>query len=341
MGLALGGNLAEQHKITPFTTSEIVLMLRQMLDALVFLHVGHGIIHHDVKMDNILCDSREHFRLGDFGIAKEGCYLGPRPGTKPFLAPEMFVDGPYTAAVDVYALGLVIARLLTGGYPRSDKPKEGPSWCALLIAHFKRFEERTRLEGVTDLEQVSLTVLVRRHMLRMRPEKRESAPDCLERGDFLWLFAANRKWMLNHGINSANTVPQGQQNKVFPEDEDSTEDIDTEAVTKIRSLKTAEWLSLEREHAINNVNAEAVTEARSLNTAECLSLELEKAMNDVNTEAVTEVRSLNTAECLSLELEKAINENNRGLVSQHGNSDSDRRSESEGQQPRKKPKLSP
>ena len=356
LGLAPGGNLAEQHKIAPFTVSETVVMLRQMLDALVFLHVDHGIIHHDVKMENILCDSRGHFRLGDFGIAKEGCYLESRKGTKPFMAPEMFLGGTYTSAVDVYALGLVIARLLTGSYPRKYIPNEGRSWCEALIAHFKRFEERTRLEGVTDLEQVHLTALVRRHMLRMKPEKRESASGCLEQGHFLWFFAENKKWILNHGTNSGSTVPQGQQNEAFikglplstesSEDGDSTEDvdtkavterrslntadwsslereyaindIDTEAVTERRSLKTADWLSLEREHAVNDADKEAVSEAQSLNTAECFALELEKAFNDADKEAVSEAQSLNTAECFALELEKAFNEHDRRLAPQHG-----------------------
>ena len=52
-------------------------------------------------------------------------------------------------------------------------------------------------------------------MLRMDLKERESAPGCLERGDFLWLFSENKEWALNHGINNSNTNPQGHQNVSF------------------------------------------------------------------------------------------------------------------------------
>ena len=172
-----------------------------MLDALVFLH-ARNITHRDIKSENILCDSREHFRLADFGVAKEGNFLESMKGTKPYLAPEMFRGVPYTAKVDVYALGLVIAVLLMGSFPRAYRANEGSSWCKALISHFKRYEEQIRSEGVSGLEQVSLTALVGEHMLQMKPEKRESASGCLRRGDFLWVYSENQKWMLKHSINN-------------------------------------------------------------------------------------------------------------------------------------------
>ena len=98
---------------------------------------------------------------------------------------KMFLDECYTSAGNVYGLGLVIARLLTGNYPQNYIYNEGLSWCEALISHFKRFEERIQAEGVGDQEQVSLTALVSKHMLRMEPDERESAPGCLKRGDFL------------------------------------------------------------------------------------------------------------------------------------------------------------
>ncbi len=84
MGLSLGGNLEEQSKIKPFTFRESVLILHQMLKALVYLHNTFKMMHRDVKPSNILCDSRGHFRLGDFGIAKEGDVLKSFNGTKPY-----------------------------------------------------------------------------------------------------------------------------------------------------------------------------------------------------------------------------------------------------------------
>ena len=91
----------------------------------------------------------------------------------------MILGGPYMSTVNVYGLGLVIARLLTGNYPRNYIYNEGLSWCEALISHFKRYEERIKSEAVGNLEQVSLTALVSTHMLRMEPGEKESAPGCL------------------------------------------------------------------------------------------------------------------------------------------------------------------
>ena len=291
MGLAPLGNLAEQHKISPFTNSEFVLILRQMLDALVFLHVGQNIIHRDIKMENILCDSREHFRLADFGIAGEGYYLGSRKGTKPWMAPEMVLGESYTSKVDVYGLGLVIALLLTGNLPRKYIYNEGLSWCDALISHFKSYKERIQKEAVDDQEQLWLTDLVSEHMLMMEPDDRESAPGCLKQGKFLWLFSDNRRWILKHSNDNSNSILEGNQDKSVSSrlplnktkerskdirltekheslqqkelesegegvlevddmgDQDPAEDVDTEATTEVRTLNTADWESLEREHA--------------------------------------------------------------------------------------------
>ena len=324
MGLAPGGNLTEQNKIAPFTNRETVLILRQMLDALVFLHVGQGIIHRDIKFENILCDSREHFRLADFGVAKEGYFLGSKKGTKPFMAPEMFLNQPYTSAVDVYALGLVIAQLLTSSYPQGYKVKEGPRWCKALVTHFKQYEERTR--EVSDMEQVSLIALVGKHMLRMKPEDRESASGCLERGDFLWLFSENKNWVLNHGINS-----EGHQNMPFssrlPLNDANERSKNIELTEKHEPLEEKE-LGSEGESVLEGEDNECLGDQDSTeedsteedsteeDSTEEDSTE-EDSKEDVDTEAVTEVRSLNTDEWLSLEREHPVNENEGRLVPQH------------------------
>ena len=247
LGLAPGGNLEEQYKIAPFTTREIVLVLRQMLDALVFLH-GQKITHRDLKPRNILCDSREHFRLADFGLAKGTDLLVSNIGTKPWMAPEIFLGQQYTSAVDVYALGLVIAWLMTGNFPRKYRLNEGPSWCEALIEHFRRYDERSQALENRELEQISLVALIRGHMLKMNPKDRESAPGCLERGDFLW-------WMLRR--NSSTSTNDGSKDEGGSEGEEEDSEGSTEVVGGSEGEEedsegsTEEWLALEQEFAIN------------------------------------------------------------------------------------------
>ena len=283
MGLASGGNLEQQHKLRPFTVQEIALILRQMLNALCYLHITFSMSHRDVKPQNILCDDRLHYRLADFGLAKKGNALKTFNGTKPYMAPEMFSNTQYTTAVDIYALGMVVARYLSRGRPGGYSGEEGLRWCAAVVAHFEKYTERSEAAEVKDPERTRLNILVGQHMLRIKPEERKSAPGCIELLD-------------RYSDNDSNTGPQGHQNETFPnrlllndakersknigltekhepleenelgsegegvpegedheyfEDQDPTEDVDTEAVTDIRSLTTEEWLSLEREHAVN------------------------------------------------------------------------------------------
>ena len=116
--------------------------------------------------------------MSDF--SQQGAQTQDRKGGD--LAPEMFLNESYTVRVDVYALGLVIAGLFASGFPRPYRVDEGPSWCEAATAPFKQYEEPFQAVGVSELVQIPLTALVGGHMLKMKPEERESAPGCLESG---------------------------------------------------------------------------------------------------------------------------------------------------------------
>ena len=248
-----------------------------MLHALVFLHDEFGITHRDVKPENILCDSRTHFRLADFGLAKESHVLRTFKGTKPYMAPEMFANEPYTAAVDVWALGIVIAKLLTRNRPPGYKGDEGTSWCTAMIVHFKKYAQRW-----SDSEQGHLIMMVQRYMLRMKPQDRESASDCLDRGDYLWCLldqnsGEGSQMSTTPPANNANSSSiyinsEPMENAGGPEEDVESEEESrasnevngsgggenrasgnkSEAeseISEVRTLRTDEWMSLEEEFA--------------------------------------------------------------------------------------------
>lgn len=74
----------------------------------------NNIIHRNLKMRNILVNSKRHAKVCDFGIAKQidpttYTSMSTRSGTPAFMAPELFdEDSKYTEKVDVYSFGVVM-----------------------------------------------------------------------------------------------------------------------------------------------------------------------------------------------------------------------------------------
>ena len=97
----------------------------QVCDGVDYAH-RNLIVHRDLKPENILVDRTGHAKLLDFGIARalyavEGAYqtatAQPRPMTLAWASPEQVQGAPVTTATDVYGLGLLLYRLLTGRHP--------------------------------------------------------------------------------------------------------------------------------------------------------------------------------------------------------------------------------
>jgi len=94
-----------------------------------------GIIHRDIKEENIFISNDGVFKLGDFGIAMKLSKISSSPstmGTPHYMAPEVFHGESYTAAVDLYSLGIVMFKLLNHGrlphmpaYPLILQPEDG------------------------------------------------------------------------------------------------------------------------------------------------------------------------------------------------------------------------
>jgi WD40 repeat protein/serine/threonine protein kinase len=101
-------------------------LFMQVLSAVQYAH-AHLVIHRDLKPANILITAEGQVQLLDFGIAKlltegeaketELTQLGGRALTPDYAAPEQIAGAPITIAADVYALGVMLYELLTGGRP--------------------------------------------------------------------------------------------------------------------------------------------------------------------------------------------------------------------------------
>jgi serine/threonine protein kinase len=99
-------------------------VLQQVSDALRYLH-SRGIVHRDVKPANIL-RSGDRWKLADFGLVhhESDPAIGAVQGTTPYLAPETIERDGTGPPADIYALGVVVHRALTGTWPY--EPGDGP-----------------------------------------------------------------------------------------------------------------------------------------------------------------------------------------------------------------------
>ena len=96
-------------------------LFERLLDAVGYAH-DQGVVHRDLKPDNILLGPDGNPRIIDFGIAKDldasGTRTGTGMGTVEYMAPEQYTDAKAVdARADVYSLGMILYEMLAGRLP--------------------------------------------------------------------------------------------------------------------------------------------------------------------------------------------------------------------------------
>jgi tetratricopeptide (TPR) repeat protein/predicted Ser/Thr protein kinase len=103
-----------------FTAEEAVDLLLPICQALDYAH-RQGIVHRDIKPDNILIDESGRPYLVDFGIATIGSAGATRTrmtsATPAYMSPEQIVEGEVDLRSDIFSLGIILFELLTGRRP--------------------------------------------------------------------------------------------------------------------------------------------------------------------------------------------------------------------------------
>ncbi|KQW53348.1 protein kinase [Nocardioides sp. Root1257] len=124
------------RKEAPMSPARALAVMEPVLSALAAAHRA-GLVHRDVKPENVLIADDGRVKVADFGLAKavssdtqHTATGGVLIGTVSYLAPELVVSGRADARADVYAAGVVLFELLTGA-----KPHEGETPIQVAYKH--------------------------------------------------------------------------------------------------------------------------------------------------------------------------------------------------------------
>src|SRR5258708_128473 len=170
-----GGALEDGMRKTPLTLQEAALFVDQIAVALSYAH-KRGVIHRDVKANNVLLDSGENAYLTDFGIARLAqsqtrlTATGSVMGTPAYMSPEQGMGSPVDARSDLYTLGVVLYEMVLNRLPFSaDTP------AAMIFQHVyekPKDPQQTR----PDLPNSVITVL-NRAIAKSPDDRSQSAAD--------------------------------------------------------------------------------------------------------------------------------------------------------------------
>jgi len=189
-----GGNLREMWQAREsagktLRWDTVTGIFMEIAHALHYLH-ENGIVHRDIKPDNVLLDRGLRCKLCDFGLARYGDSLTDNNalpmticGTDEFMAPEVVFGEPYDCRADVYSFGLLMAEVLCKRCPGPDFLHRSPRTrfkfdIEELHSAFDAASEKADAEGVGPCPE-SLKMLVE-ECLTYEPDDRSTVDEVLQ-----------------------------------------------------------------------------------------------------------------------------------------------------------------
>lgn len=154
------------------TKIQIKSVMRQLVESVMYIH-KQGIVHRDIKLENILIDKHFNIRLTDFGLCaiKQTEYdiMHETLGTLRYTAPELIRGEGYNDSVDIWGIGVVFFMLLTGQYPFNGSNKS---------SIFRRIREKRIHYSRYNFDKKEANLL--KMLLEKDPEKRIEIEDILD-----------------------------------------------------------------------------------------------------------------------------------------------------------------
>ncbi len=118
--VSCGDLLSFVRKRSKLTETIAKFIFKQIMEGLSFIH-SQGVVHRDIKLDNILIDLQNNIKICDFGVSKEikkGDIMHDQCGTPAYIAPEILKNQGYEGfGVDLWSAGVVLYAMLSGTVP--------------------------------------------------------------------------------------------------------------------------------------------------------------------------------------------------------------------------------
>lgn len=207
----VGGDLASRldvrEKAGPLPVSEAIAWACAICDGMIAAHAA-GIVHRDLKLSNVFLTDTGVIKILDFGVA---ALQGSDPdtstttdvaGTPRYMAPEQLLGEPPNPASDVWAVGVILYRLLGGRFPY-----DAPTMAAQMLAIMegaKPLDEVARAARGGDATPIELSTVVHRAMGRTLEERYESMQALR---DALSLFAGETAGTVARASHSPSVSP--------------------------------------------------------------------------------------------------------------------------------------
>lgn len=152
-------------------------VLKQIVSGMCLLH-SKGVIHRDLKADNILMNQQFIPKITDFGVSKlkedltKHMTLGNKFGTAQYLAPEVSSGLPYNEKCDIYSYGILMHEILfetTDPYPGESSPH-------ILVAHDPKFRPKLPIFAMSRDEAFKRFIFQRNELEKFNYDFSENNP---------------------------------------------------------------------------------------------------------------------------------------------------------------------
>ncbi len=170
-GVTLKDVIRDQAPLDPVKSID---QISQVLDALRYAH-KRGLVHRDIKPQNVLVGPDGDLKVADFGIARavddlQMTQTGMIVGTAHYLSPEQASGQPITTSADLYSVGVVLFEMLTGRMPF-----DGDQPVAIALKHVN--EDPPALSIVNPDVPADLEYVVLKSMAKQPEDRFEDAEE--------------------------------------------------------------------------------------------------------------------------------------------------------------------